>query len=108
MTKTTPLQMVKEKFGSKDKLVEKVVDLIAQGKEEKEELADRLKTAANAKLLRLFEVGSEIKENYGSKEKLVEKILEFQNKVKDMPYKAKLEKLSLPRLIDMVKRYEKK
>jgi len=108
MKNISPLKIVKEKFGSKEKLVEKVVDLIAQTKDESEELKEKLSTAANAKLLKLYEVGNELKEKFGSKEKLVENILTVQNRIKDNPYKEKLMNYSIPRLMDMFKGLKKK
>ena len=108
MKNLSPLKTVKEKFGSKEKLVEKVVELIAQTKEESEDLKERLATAANAKLLKLYETGTELKEKFGSKEKLVENILSIQNRIKDNPYKEKLMTYSIPKLMDMVKGLNKK
>ncbi|MBU1218242.1 hypothetical protein KKF34_14270 [Myxococcota bacterium] len=108
MAKISPLQIVKEKFGSKEELAKKVVDLIAKGKEEKDNLQEKLRTAANTQLLRLYEIAQEVQTKYKTKEGMVERILELQNKVKDLPHKEKLLSLSLPRLLDMVKRFEKK
>lgn len=106
-TFASPLARVKERFGSKEKLAQAVADLFAQVKEEKEDLKDRLKTAANTQLLRLHEVATQVKERFGSKEKLVEHLLALQNRVKDAGYREKLASFSLPRLMDMVRRFEK-
>lgn len=103
----SPLQKVKERFGSKEKLAQAVIDLFSQIKEEKEDLQERLKTAANTQLLHLHEVATLIKERFGTKEKLVEHLLSLQNRVKDASYRAKLSTFSLPKLMDLVRRFEK-
>ena len=103
MNKLSPLQIVKEKFGSKEKLVDKVTELIAKGKEEKEELKERLLQSTNKKLLRLYEIGSKVKKEFGSKEKLVDKILLLQSRTKDIPYRDSLASMPLPKLFDIFK-----
>jgi AcrR family transcriptional regulator len=104
----SPLQMVKERFGSKEKLAQAVADLFAQVKEERENLKERLLTAANTQLLRLHEVSTQVKERFGSKEKLIDHVLTLQNRMKDSGYREKLAGFSLPRLMDLVRRFEKK
>ncbi len=104
----SPLQMVKERFGSKEKLAQAVADLFAQVKEERENLKERLLTAANTQLLRLHEVSTQVKERFGSKEKLIDHVLTLQNRMKDAGYREKLASFSLPRLMDLVRRFEKK
>lgn len=106
--KKSPLQMVKEQFGTKEKLVDKVVELIEKGKEERTALRERLLTASNKKLLRLHSIGEEVKRRFGTKEKLVEAFLVLENRVKDLPYKEKLLTFSLPKLMDMLKGSEKR
>jgi hypothetical protein len=108
MNKLSPLQMVKEQFETKENLVNKVVELLAKGKDEKDELKEKLLVSTNKKLIRLFNVGTEIKNDFGSKEKLIEKILSLKDKIKDTPYKEKISKFSLPRLLDMAKSIQKK
>ncbi len=104
----SPMQKVKDSFGSKEKLAQAVLDLFKQVKEEQEDLKDRLMTAANTQLLRLHEIGTQVKDRFGSKEKLVEHVLTLQNRIKDAGYREKLSGLSLPRLMDLVRRFEKK
>ncbi len=101
--KKTPLQIVKEKFGSKEELVGKVSEMLKAVGETKDELKERLQHTTNKKLLRLHEITEKVKEEYGSKEKMVEKILELRDRTRDLPYKEKLMKYSVPRLFDMVK-----
>ncbi|MGM0596001.1 MAG: hypothetical protein ACQES9_03095 [Myxococcota bacterium] len=100
MNKKTPLQIVKEKFGSKEKLIEQVIELISESKEQAKELEYNLTKSTNKKLLRLHKVGNRIKEEFGSKEELVDKIVELKGMVKDKVYRESLMKKSLPKLLD--------
>lgn len=97
----SPLQIVKEKFGSKDKLVDQLVGLLepAEG-ESKEELTDRLKRVANAKLLHLHGVGEQVKA-LGGKDALVGKVAELAGHGKDKDFAAKLSARSMSNLLDM-------
>jgi len=108
MTKS-PLKTVAEKFGSKDKLVDKLSDLLERGEESKDELKARLLSASNAKLLRLHRIANELKEGFGgSREKLVDAILGKVNRVKDADYKSKLLALTPGRLLDMYRSLTRK
>ena len=64
-------------------------------------IADRLKTASNQQLLRLHSAVELMKSKYGSRDKLVATIAGAQAKDKD--YTAKLDKLSLPNLLELAK-----
>lgn len=101
MAAHSPLARIKETFGGKDKLIDKIVNLIDKGDESKEDLRKRLMAAANTKLLRLFAVWSEVKEKYGSKEKLVAAVADKLGRAKDNDYVQKLAKYTPARLIDM-------
>lgn len=98
--KKTPLQKVKETFGSREKLIEQVIELISEGKDHAKELQYNLTKSTNKKLLRLHKIGTRVKEEFGSREKLVEKILELKDRSKDKPFKESLLKKSLPMLMD--------
>ena len=83
MAKQSPLAIVKEKYGSKDKLVDTVAGLLEpQEGESKEEFTGRLKRVANAKLLHLVEIGEAAKAA-GGRDKLVATVAELQGKAKD-------------------------
>ena len=90
MAKKTPLAEVNETHGGKEKLVDKLVDLIDRGDEPKDELKERLLAAPNSKLLRLHRVMTEVKERFGNKEKLVESLLGLESKSKDVDYRDRL------------------
>ena len=100
MSKLSPLQNVKKLHGSKDQLVSKVAALFTPGEgESKEDFAKRLKYIANAKLLRLLQVGEKV-QKLGGRTALVAKLAELKGQAKDKDYTAMLGKMSLPRLLD--------
>lgn len=99
--KTTPLNQVKERFGSKQDLVGKLADLLepAAG-ESADELRARLSRVSNAKLLHLHQVGERVKA-LGGKDALVKKIAEIKGQPKDFPFIDALGEKSLGCLLDM-------
>ncbi len=103
--KETPLAKVKRLHGSKEKLVETVVDML--GKESSDEspaeLKARLSAASNQKLLRLHASLVEIKDKYGSKDQLVQALCDAKGKGKDGDYVSKLGSYSIHRLLDMMR-----
>jgi len=100
--KSTPLSQVKERFGDKAKLVEAVRKLTTDALWLDRLNEDKgLESVSNAKLLRLHDLLSAVKKDFGSRDKLVAAILELGKRAKDGDYKAKLLKLSTPRLVDM-------
>jgi hypothetical protein len=107
MPTKSPLEEVNDKFGGKDKLVEKLVGLL-ESDEPKEELRKRLLAVANKKLLRLHGVASLVKEKYGSREKLLEQLATSTGRAKDKDYKTRLESFTTPRLVDAVKVAERR
>jgi hypothetical protein len=100
--KKTPLQQVKERFETKEKLVEAVEQLATD-----ELWIDRfnevkgLMSVSNQKLLRLHDVLSEVKKEFGSRDKLIAQILELENRVKDEGLKGRYAKYPTPRLLDV-------
>jgi hypothetical protein len=98
MSQKSPLEVVNEKFGGKDKLVDKLVGLL-ESDESKDELRKRLLAVANRKLLRLHQVASTVKEKYGSRDKLLEQAT--VGRAKDKDYRARLEAYSTSRLVDI-------
>jgi hypothetical protein len=100
MSQKSPLEVVNEKFGGKDKLVDKLVGLL-ESDESKDDLRKRLLAVANRKLLRLHQVASTVKDKYGSREKLVEQTATSSGRAKDKDYRARLEAYSTSRLVDI-------
>jgi len=101
MSQKTPLSIVKETFGAKDKLVDKLVGLLDRGEESKDDLRQRLSTAANSKLLHLHQVSTTVKEKYGTHEKLVDHVAAALNRSKDKVFITSLSGYSDSRLLDL-------
>jgi len=101
MAQMTPFQKVQKLHGSKEELVAKIAEVVERGEESKDDLKVRLQSASNSKLLRLFEVASEVKDRFGSKEKLVDAILTKLGRQKDGDYRTKLLTLTPARLLDL-------
>ena len=85
----SPLARVKEEFGGKDKLVDKIVGVLDSGDESKDELRKRLLGVSNTKLVRLFSVATRTKQA-GGHDKLVTSTAEKLNRAKDKDYVTKL------------------
>ncbi len=101
MNKPSPLQRVKAQHGSKEALVDKVVELLeAENGETKDELKARLRLVANAKLLHLLALGQRAKE-LGGRDGVVAKVAELRGQAKDADFVAKLKTRTLGQLLDM-------
>jgi hypothetical protein len=101
MSSGSPLARVKEEFGGKDKLVDKLVGLVDAGEESKDDLRKRLLGAANKKLLRLHGVATKVKAQ-GGHDKLAAAAAASVGHGKDKDFVAKLESFSNGRLVDML------
>jgi hypothetical protein len=108
MPQKSPLSLVNETFGAKDKLVDKLVALLDRDEEPKAELRKRLLVAANSKLLNLHRVATAVKERYGSREKLVSQAGSLLGHSKDKDFLARLDNQSDARLLDLVTAAERK
>jgi hypothetical protein len=100
--KKSPVTVVRERFQSKEKLVEAVqklasadlwVDRVSGGK--------GLAKVSNQKLLRLHDVLSDAKQRFGSRDKLISAILELKKRTKDAGYTARIKNYPLPQLLDL-------
>ena len=97
----SPLQLVKEKYGSKEKLVEAAASVLAPlSGEPAEAFAKRLTHVANAKLLHLVQVADKVKA-LGGKDSLVAKVAELRGQAKDKDFLAKLGASSVSALLDV-------
>ena len=101
MATTSPLARVKQEFGGKDKLVDKIVGLLDSGDESKDDLRKRLLSAANRKLLRLHGVATQVK-SAGGKDNLASVAAQELGKGKDKDYLAKLSTFSAGKLVDIL------
>ena len=104
----TPLQVVNEQHGGKEKLVDKLVGLIEKGEEGAEDIKERLRNVSNTKLLRLLEVAETVKEKYGSKDKLTQVVADALGRAKDADYVKRLAAYSPGKLLDLAKSLAKK
>jgi len=102
MSTKSPLARVKDEFGGKDKLVDKIVGLLGSGDEPKDEMKRRLLGAANSKLLRLHNVATEVK-SLGGLDGLGAAAANELGRGKDKDYVAKLGTYTPGRLVDLVK-----
>lgn len=101
--KKTPLQQVKEQFGSKEALAKKLIPLLDRREDEDaEEFERRVATASNKQLLRLWASEEAVKTRFGSKDKLVDAIVKARFDGKDnADYRAKITNYSKTRLLDL-------
>jgi len=76
---STPLHTVKEQFGSKEALVEKLAPMLDRQSEESEaDFKARLMLVSNSKLLKLMEREEDLRARFGSREALVDAIIGMQ------------------------------
>lgn len=100
--KKTPLQIVKERFGDKAKLIEALRKFTNEDLWVNRLNAEKgLEHVSNAKLLHLHDTFSAVKEQFGNRFKLIDAVLEVENRTKDEGYREKLERYPVPRLYDM-------
>jgi hypothetical protein len=98
----SPLQIVKEKHGSKADLIDKIVGMVEPLPDESEdEHKRRLRNVSNAKLLHLLGVGEKV-QKLGGRDAMVKKVLELKGQPKDHEYGDSLKRLSLSRLVDLI------
>lgn len=103
MTKPTPLQAVNSQYGTKEKLIESVVNVAKDDDEDASDVTERLRSVSNKKLLRLAEVARVLKDNYGGKkDKLADAVAGALGRAKDSDYIEKLRTFSAARLIDLL------
>jgi hypothetical protein len=108
MPQKSPLSLVNETFGAKDKLVDKLVAMLDRGEEPKAELRKRLLAAANRRLLNLHRVATTVKEKFGSRDKLVAQAAALLGHSKDKDFVSRLDNQSDARLLDVVTIAERK
>ena len=108
--KKTPLQEVKERFGSKENLVKELKKVFDMGDlfENRLNLDKGVSTISNTKLLKLHKVAEEVKERFTTRANLIEDLLKTLGRTKDEGLKTKLEAWSLPRLWDHYQSVAKK
>jgi len=108
--KNTPLAEVKERFGSKEKLIKELRVLFDKGEMFENRLnPDKgLTHVSNEKLLKLHRIATEIQERFTTRANLVDDLLKTLKREKDEGFRARLEKWGLPRLWDYYQSATKK
>lgn len=106
MAKDTPLQTMKKIYGTKDKLVDSVVDAVKHEGESKEEAVARLKSVSNGKLLRMSAVAKAVADR-GGREKVIAAVGNAIGRTKDSDYLGKIGLLSSTRLMELLRSAEK-
>lgn len=100
--KKTPLQIVKERFGEKAKLIETLRKFTNEDLWVNRLNAEKgLEHVSNSKLLRLHDTFTAVKEQFGNRFKLIDAVLDAENRTKDEGYRERLERYPVPRLYDM-------
>jgi hypothetical protein len=104
MAAKSPLAIVKEEFGDKEKLVAAVEkftgdDLWVSRTNKNKGLAH----VSNAKLLRLHATFTAVEAKFGTREKLIDAIVELHKRTKDAGYRQRIAAYPVPRLWDMYK-----
>ncbi len=99
--KKSPVAVVKERFESKDKLVEAVQKLATADLWIDRVGAKGLGKVSNQKLVKLHTALSDAQKRFGSRDKLISAILELSKRTKDAGYAAGLKKQPLPQLLDL-------
>lgn len=94
----TPKQQLADNFGTRQDLVAKILPLISGGDAEKKALMG----TTNAKLLRIYEVASEVSKRFGGKSGLIDAIakLQFPGGKANAGWREKMEGLTVKRLFD--------
>jgi len=103
-----PLQQVKDRFGSKDKLVSELMGLLKRPSDlTKEQLKKKLLAQSNQKLLNLHTRESHIKDRFGNRDKLIDALLQAgqgKGQKQDSGYRIHLEKRTNGQLLDLARR----
>lgn len=109
MPAKTPLAVVKDKFGDKQKLVEALQTLTGEALwVSRTNAAKGLAHVSNAKLLKLYATFTEVKEKFGTREKLIDAIVELEKRTKDAGYRQRLAAWPVPRLYDAYRSLRKR
>lgn len=108
--KKTPLQSIKERFQSKEKLVDALLGVLERrGGVSKEDLRRKLLAQSNSKLLVLHRREELIRERFGSRAKMIDSLIEAGKKKpakEDKDWRRRLESLSSGQLLDLARRYK--
>lgn len=107
MTKQSPLQRVRAEHGSKEELVEKVLDVYEPDEDEDPlDFEERIETASNKKLLRLWDAHQTVQEEFGSKEGLIDQITTAKFPGGNADYADEISGYTLPSLLGLARDHD--
>lgn len=103
MAKKTPVQLVKDQFGSKAELAGRLAAVLVRSEgESSDEFVARLSKASNTQLLRLWAAEERLKSEFGDRGALVAAVVKFKFPFKgNAGFQAKLETYTTARLLHM-------
>lgn len=103
MSKKSPLQQVKEQFGSKKALADQLIPVLDRTRagESDEDFARRIQAASNKQLLRMFAVEKAVKDQFGSRDGLIDAIVKAKFGKENADYRNALAKNTKARLLDL-------
>jgi NAD(P)-dependent dehydrogenase (short-subunit alcohol dehydrogenase family) len=96
-----PHALVIARHTSKEALAKSLAGALAREDEDTDIIAGRLSKASNQQLLRLQQVAETVKKKFGGRDKLIAAIGTAERKSTDKDYLAKLDRLSLPNLLEL-------
>lgn len=100
--KKSPVAVVKERFSSKEKLVEAVQKLAtADLWLDRVNSEKGLAKVSNQKLVKLHDALTDAQKRFGSRDKLISSILELSKRTKDAGYGARIKNFAVPQLLDL-------
>jgi hypothetical protein len=106
----SPLTVVKERFKTKQALIDAVkalaTDELWNGARLNE--GKGLPRVSNAKLLHLHDVLAQVKKEHGSRAKLIDAIVAAEKRAKDKDYRAGLEQKPTPALFEQLRAAKKR
>ena len=106
--KPTPMQVVNNEFGGREKLVDQLSTMVDRHPEDDSADATkkRLNGLSNQKLIRLYRVEQKVRERFGDRDALVAHIIGARQKAghtADDAYRTKLAGYSKARLLDLTR-----
>lgn len=107
MSKLSPLQRVQKEHGSKEELVEDVLDeLEAPEDEDPLDFEERIAKVSNEKLLRIWDNLQLVEDEFGSKQGLVDKIVTAKFPGGNPDYAEKLSEYTVNRLVGLAREHD--
>ena len=107
MADQSPLERVREEHGSKEELVEKVLEVLEFPEDEDPlDVEERISTASNKKLLRLWDYHELVQDQFGSKKGLIDKITTAKFPGGNPDYAEKLSNHKLTRLVGLARDHD--